>query len=283
MKRLIFAAAALALPLTVVQTAQAGIESCGNIDVRANAKCEVVVEGGCTAKCTPVSFTAACSAELYASCDASCPQLPSVECTGSCSGTCQADCMANANFDCTTACKADCDGDCSAKCADEGDKTKCDASCKATCDAECNTSCEGTANANCEAQCQGCCQGSCTADARLECQIDCQATGYVDCEARLQGGCQAECQKPEGALFCDGQYVDVGNNLEDCIAALQAELNIKVTGYADGSCDDNGCEGEAGGSVSCAASPAQNKAAGGAVAFAVAIMGAAFLTRRRRQ
>jgi MYXO-CTERM domain-containing protein len=100
----------------------------------------------------------------------------------------------------------------------------------------------------------GCCQGSCEAEANLTCQIDCQASGYVDCKASLQGGCEASCETEEGALFCDGQYVDHGGNLADCVNALKELFNIEVSGYAEGSCSGGSCMGEAGGALSCSSS-----------------------------
>ena len=62
--------------------------------------------------------------------------------------------------------------------------------------------------------------GSCTAKANVDCDVSCQATGYANCEAMLTGGCQAQCTTPQGALFCDGQYVDTGNNLQQCISTI---------------------------------------------------------------
>jgi MYXO-CTERM domain-containing protein len=75
------------------------------------------------------------------------------------------------------------------------------------------------------------------------------------CKADMQGGCEAECERPEGALFCDGQYIDHGGNLDECVAALQALLDIEVEGYAEGSCSNGSCSGSAGGMISCAVDP----------------------------
>jgi hypothetical protein len=46
--------------------------------------------------------------------------------------------------------------------------------------------------------------------------------------------------------------VDHGSNLEECIAALEAALDIEVEGHADASCEGSSCEADAGGSLSCA-------------------------------
>jgi len=71
----------------------------------------------------------------------------------------------------------------------------------------------------------------------------CQSNGYAMCETMLTGGCQAQCSQPMGALFCDGQYVDTGNNLQQCITDLQSALNLQVS--ASGSCSGNSCQGTA--------------------------------------
>jgi hypothetical protein len=52
--------------------------------------------------------------------------------------------------------------------------------------------------------------------------------GSIQCHTRVEGGCEVACQEPEGALFCDGNYVDHDGNLESCIAAIDAALNIEV-------------------------------------------------------
>ena len=60
-----FSAAALAVALSFAAApARAGIDSCGNIDVRGNAKCEVKVDAQCMAECTPPKLQAACAAKL---------------------------------------------------------------------------------------------------------------------------------------------------------------------------------------------------------------------------
>ena len=78
-------------------------------------------------------------------------------------------------------------------------------------------------------------------------------------------------------MFCDGQYVDAGNQLEECIAALKAIFNIEASGSA--SCEGNSCMAE--GQVSCNCS-----ADGGDMNLAGA-MGLGFVvlvaTRRRRR
>ena len=63
----------VSLPLLAASTAHAALDACGDISVEANAECAVEVEGGCTARCEPVSFQAACAVELQADCSGTCP------------------------------------------------------------------------------------------------------------------------------------------------------------------------------------------------------------------
>ncbi len=239
---------ALSLFSLVPAAQAANVTDCGNIDVEANATCSVQTGVSCEANCTPIN----CSAALYASCQGSCNVTPP-SCDVSCSGTCQGQCSANANFDCTANCTGTCQGNCNSNCttycqtnANQTDcMTNCNASCQATCQGECDASCTGSASADCTGKCTASCQGSCNASARIDCQATCQSNGYLSCT----GGCQAACQNTgQGGLFCNGQYVDVGNNLQSCITALKDELNIQVTGSA--SCSGNTCQAQA--SASCA-------------------------------
>jgi hypothetical protein len=241
---------ALAATMLVSPTAHAGIEACGNIHVEANAECEISVEGGCEAQCEAVSFEAACAAEGYVSCEGECSVDATVDCQTMCTGGCEADCELDPpSFSCTAQCQADCEGGCDASCNDD----ECRASCEATCSAECDASCQvEPGEADCQVQCEQCCSGSCTAEANLDCQIGCQADLRAECVVDLEGGCVVECESPEGALFCDGEYVDHGGNLDECVSSLIALLDIHVEGYAEAECSGNSCEAEAG--FSCAAS-----------------------------
>lgn len=244
--------------------ARAGIvDSCGLIEINADTKCEMRVEGGCTTSCTPINFTAECSAQLYVDCNGGCNATIDAQCTATCGATCSAECMVDpAKFDCAASCKADCSGSCDARCAGAADTNRCRSSCQSTCDGECNARCEVTPpSADCQAKCDASCSGSCDADVNMQCQIDCQNKSFVDCETKLEGGCKTACSKPDGALFCDGQYVEVGDKLDACVAALEEAFQIKVTGYAygDAQCSGNSCTAEAGAGCSCA-----QVAAGGA-------------------
>jgi hypothetical protein len=275
-----------AASLLVSSPAHADASACGFVDLRADASCEVVVEGGCAVKCEPVSFTAACAADLYAQCDGSCTGSATVECTGGCQASCEAECKVDpGSFDCNASCRADCSAGCDAQCGASTSKADCAASCEATCSGECSAQCDVTpAMADCTAQCQSCCSGSCNAEANFDCQIECQAGGYVDCRADLQGGCEAQCSKPEGALFCNGQYVDVGERFEECLDYIETQLQIDVKGYAKGSaeCEGNTCKAEAKAGVSCAMAPASDTPIDWRALGLAALGVGVFVTRRKR-
>ena len=273
-------AAALCLA-SAPRRADAGIEACGDIYVEAGASCELVPPSAdCDVRCTPLSVQASCSAELYVSCAGECTASATVECTGSCDADCHADCDVDpGSYDCSARCQAGCQADCEGSCATGDAGAECRASCQATCSGHCDASCEGTPpSADCDAKCEASCEGSCTAEANFSCQIDCQANGFATCTVDAQGSCMAHCDTQDGALFCNGEYVDYGNNLDECVQALMDLLNIEVEGYAMAECHDSSCEAEAGGSVGCQV----GSGAGGAGALTLLglfMLGAA---RRRR-
>jgi hypothetical protein len=222
------------------------LSDCGNIDLSGNESCTFETSGGCTAQCTPVNLQVSCSASLEASCSGGCTGSVEASCTSSCSGSCMTNCSANpGSFNCSGSCEADCSGHCQAQCASDANQSECTSSCQETCGAHCNASCQGTPpSATCDTQCQASCQGSCQAQANFSCDISCQEMGYAMCESNLQGGCTGQCSEPQGALFCNGQYVSVDpSQLQQCESQLQSLLNIQVS--ASAACSGNTCSGQA--------------------------------------
>lgn len=285
--------AALAAALLLAPApSQAQLDACGDIYVEADAMCEILVEGGCTAMCEPLSFQASCAADLYVECDGMCTATVDASCMASCDiGACEARCTADpGSFDCRAECTLTAEARCDAQCAGMASGSEahgqCIASCEATFAAECEASCEVTPpSAECMARCEASCEGSCTAEANVDCQVECQSGGYAECTAELMGGCTAQCTEPDGALFCDGQYVDHGGNLDACIEALRSALNIEVDASARGSsmCTGGMCsaEGEAEASASCAV--AWTRPAGAGLAWLAALVPLCLLFRRRRR
>jgi hypothetical protein len=302
-------AASLAVFAVVASTSEdvrAGLASCGNIHVEAEARCKATASADCSATCEPLNFTAACSGQLYAECQGDCTAELEAECQGSCEAACEGECEVepgelDCEGQCTGSCEAQCNGECnaqaSAECEAEDDaaeceaefKARCRASCSATCEGECSVSCEGTPiEAECEGKCAASCEGECSANARLDCQIQCQADGFVECEADLEGRCVADCNSDDGALICDSKYVDHGDNFKQCVSALNAVLEANVVVRAEG---ESGCKGascEAEGTVeaksTCSvAMPAARQARPGWLSlFAALGLALGFRARRRR-
>lgn len=218
MQKHILASAVLALSTLAVASAQAGSAAdCGNIELLTIGECHFEFEGGCKANCQSLAFVAAC--------DGQCNGTIETTCTSTCSGSCVAECDAQpATFDCKASCEADCEAQVVSQC--EAGDTECQNYCRADCSSNCRAQCSATPpQADCQAQCDACCSGSCETEANFECSLS--------CSAQLKGGCEVDCDAPEGALFCDGQYIAV-NNLEGCVEYLAENFKVKVEGRVEG-------------------------------------------------
>jgi MYXO-CTERM domain-containing protein len=286
----LFGTAALMLVPSVAHAGK-GFAACGDIHVEADAQCTIEAEGGCDVKCTPLS----CSAALYAQCEGECTGSANVDCEGQCDiKNCKLECEGG-EFDCSAHCQGECDANCSADCEGQCESSdnsaecqgECEASCEATCQGECDASCD-IEKPDCDAECQASCEGQCTAEANLKCQVNCQSKGYAECE----GGCKAKCTRPEGAMFCDGEFVDDGGNLRECYDALKgwvkSHIDVKASSEFDAqaSCDNGRCTADAKGSAkaeakaSCAATPG-GPASGTGLLVGLFLGAGALLGRRR--
>ena len=245
------------------------LSKCGQIDISAKADCKLEIMGGCTAKCQPVNFTASCAGKCNVDIDAACK----ADCTGGCKTKCDLD---PGKLDCKAECGLHCEGGCTTKCKADPNSAKCKASCDATCASECGGSCTGTPpSADCTAKCDASCSGSCKVKANIDCSVNCQAD--------LQGGCEVECSKPEGALFCDNQFVDHGGNLQDCIAALNGYLEVEVDASASAACSNGTCKAEAEAGIKCAiANPGTPTNGSPWYVFVAGALGIGLASRRRR-
>lgn len=226
------------------------LDACGNVHVEVDAQCVVVPPSAqCKAMCDPISVEAACAADLSVECRGECDKLPSVTCMGDCRADCEGDCRVDpGKFDCKTRCEADCGGSCDTQCARAGNRTECETSCEGSCSAYCDSSCDIEApSVDCDAHCEASCNGSCEVETNLDCQVACQSRGKVECTARVKGGCEVQCQAQEGALFCNGQYIDHDDQLQECVdalrAAVEAHVMIETSGEsmcANGTCTASG-------------------------------------------
>ena len=221
----LLAAAAAGVSMLGASTSFAATNPCGNIELTSITECHFEFEGGCKAKCEPLSFVAACDGECNLSIE------------GGCSAACEADCSAECevnpgSFDCNASCTSECNANVQAQC-DSGDN-ECITYCEAQCSSECEASCTATPpSASCEAKCSASCDAGCEVDANFDCSLECQA--------ELKGGCEVQCDAPEGALFCDGQYLAV-SDFPACVEylvnnfSIELEFEVSVTGSIDSSC-----------------------------------------------
>lgn len=273
------------------------IAACGNIQVRSTAKCNVVVDPpACELQCKPISFEAACAAELSIGCNGQCNAQVTMDCQDKCASVCVPQCELNpGNFSCSAQCTAGCNVDCKAKCEAEaqvrpGDarfKSRCESSCGASCKATCSGGCQGELpNVTCKERCGQVCVPECKAKANIGCQIDCQASGFAKCEARLDGGCKAECKSGKGALFCDGQFIntsEIKDGLNNCVKALNGILTAKIDYNASAECDGKGnCSAEAEAGISCDVAPNEKDSDRRWLWGLLVLPGAFAFARRRR-
>ena len=267
--------ALLAAPVLFLATsasAAPSADSCGNIALVATGECHLDVTGGCSAKCEPISFQAACDGKCDVAIDATC--------TASCGGTCQADCAAKAgSFDCEGSCETDCGASCAGNCSADSDQATCTGYCKESCKSTCQGRCKAVPpSADCTAQCNGCCGGSCNVQANFDCSYKCTAD--------LKGGCTADCTAPDGALFCTDQngqeqYVHV-TNLTDCEAYLLSNFSVKVQASASATCDTNGCTGIGTAGIGCSTRPVGSAPLDVGAIAAMAVGLGLIVSRRRR-
>lgn len=270
-----FALVAFAAPLLFADEASAAcnLSACGDIDVSLDAKCELKVSGGCEAECTPFNAALTCEADCSGGCTLTLPK-----CEIDCKAGCMGECTVNpGSFSCQADCELNIGAKCGAKCSAAADKTQCDASCKATFKAACSADCNVVPpSASCDVKCEAGCKGGCTGEANLDCQVKCQG----GCVAEVSGGCKVACKTPEGALFCDGQFIDHGGNLKNCTDALK-NCSIEVTVYADAQCAGGTCEAKAG--FSCNAAPSSPAGSAPWMALGTVIAGIALSASRRRR
>lgn len=241
---------------------------CGNITLPRTVSCQVLVEGGCTAKCTELNFRMQCAAQLELSCRGGCNAGIQPVCQEKCSDVCVQDCtnVTAPKFDCSASCQAKCDTNCTEECKKYPQDPYCVDTCKAQCDTNCTAECDAMGpQVSCEEKCTRVCGAECKTQANLDCQVKCRGTASMPkCSAEMNGKCNVQCKRPEGALFCDSGFVDTARNIKACVSALNAYLRARVMitaeAQADFGCKNATCTGEvsAAASCSCTAANAQD-------------------------
>lgn len=224
-------------------SAQEGLEACGNIAVEYRAECNLEPPGvQCETLCTPLAVESSCASELRTVCANECTTTITEEVVKVCENSCVTECELNSgSFDCDVSCQGRCSTDCSTRCQGSSSGAHCLASCRANCAASCRGGCNLVLpSATCEQICTPSCRSEIQARETVECQVQCQDKLFTECEQRLVGGCKTDCQTTEGALFCEDQFVDHDDNLQDCIDALE-NIEITVEGGASFTVSTSGC------------------------------------------
>lgn len=219
--------------------ARAGIPECNNVrleDVTAGG-CELRGSAQCSASCDRLGiYKKACATKLHTVCREDCTLSANPTCSDSCTVSCQSECDRGVNITCQHNCFNECQGSCDAQCEGAADAAQCRATCEATCDGECDIQCRPVVDGSCYTHCIECCGGSCKAQANMDCQTTCQDREFEDCEHELEIDCSGSCSV-DGALFCNGQYILAGAQLNDCVQALIERGTLQVNAQAQGEVD----------------------------------------------
>jgi MYXO-CTERM domain-containing protein len=107
----------------------------------------------------------------------------------------------------------------------------------------------------------------------MTCQQDCQEEEFESCEYELRADCDASCEA-DGALFCDGEFVMAGPELQGCMDALVAHGVMEVEDAVEDALDDVKLDTSATGCTT------GNPSTGGLAAVGLFML--ALFSRRRR-
>lgn len=270
---LFFSAFLVALGLAPAANAE-NIDACGGValDAESVTSCQFLLTDTCKEECQPVSSEKVCASRLTTTCDSECTETADVICTTDCAESCVTTCTADTEPpNCNGLCESDCHQDCSDSCAGAENQGQCQSSCVQCCSSRCDEECDGQTETACDPVCVSACDGSCVAEANMDCQIACQSTQYEECETIVTEECKEECETSGGAIFCDGQFLATGGDVQACATEIEEnfEFHIDVAGSADG-------DGNFGG-FGCSSGGAAPQAA-----FGLVVLGALGALRRRR-
>lgn len=280
--------AAVGLILSLPSIAHADLEACGGVYLSVGAACEFVPKETCTTQCEDVAMETSCAARLYASCETECTATAEVTCIETCTTDCTPTCTTqqaspeppNARGLCMSSCQQDCNSDCAG-----ADKVgECRSSCAQTCGEICEKDCDEDDAVTCAPTCDVACSGSCRAQASSSCQVTCQSQQFTTCKTELVQRCEEECTTTGGALFCEGQFLNV-TDLQACADELRAELAIDVNVEINVECDSGTCEADSDGTAEvkggCFSTVDPNGGLGGTL-LGLGIVGLGLARRRRR-
>jgi len=262
-------------------SALAGLPECRDLRLEdvASGGCEL--EGGvsCQGSCSRLGiYKKACATRLHQVCRTDCTVSADPTCTDGCTETCTSECDRGVSITCIHNCFGECVGSCGTHCDGAADPAQCRATCEATCDGECDIQCRPVVDGDCYTHCIECCGGSCKAQANLDCQTTCQDEEFESCEHELEVECSGSCDV-DVSLFCEGQYMLSGPDLQPCVEALVAKGTLQVE--AEVSVNAGDLDTSPRGKVGCSLSRGLAHPAPG-VAMLLVGAGLALLGRRRR-
>jgi hypothetical protein len=286
--------AAAGLLLVVPSVAHASLDACGGVYLSLDAQCEFVQKETCTTRCEDVAMETSCAAKLYGGCEVECTATAEVTCIETCGPSCAPTCETQATTpdaeppNARGLCMSSCQQDCTDDCADSPNQGECRSSCAHTCGDICEKRCDEEPAVECEPTCTVACAGSCEAQASSSCQVTCQAEQFTVCKTELVQHCEEECETTGGALYCDGQFLNV-TELQACADQLHAELAIDVSVEIDVEveCTSSECEVDSGGKAEGDAeggcfSTIDPRGGLGGTLMALGIVGLHLVRRRRR-
>jgi hypothetical protein len=97
---------------------------------------------------------------------------------------------------------------------------------------ECTQQCEPV---NMTRVCTTKCSGGCNKSATTTCKGGCE----TECTEQLKGACNTKCTTTEGALFCDGQFIDTGSTIKDCVTEIEGQGTVVVDKGGDAICSSS--------------------------------------------
>lgn len=227
-KSIFLASSIFTVGLLASGAASARLEACGGVFLSGDAHCEFVRDQDCETRCEVTSVETACVASLQSSCDSMCQASAQTQCSQTCEPSCTEECSKVDKPSSQGLCRSECADDCQAKCEGSDNHGRCMACCQQNCNVRCDDHCRSDDTAEvCETKCSPVCTDRCVAEANSSCQIDCQTREFESCQTTTVETCQKDCHDTGGAIFCDGQFLNV-TNLKDCAAELASQLSIKV-------------------------------------------------------
>lgn len=234
---------------SVSSTAQAaGIPECNGLSIDSLASCELRLDAECRASCDIGVTYHSCSTIRATECRDVCTEIPA---EGECDPqqVCEEQCSVR-DFTCASNCASECGDDCQYACNDADDVQQCLTGCQASCNLECDARCPRVpVGGSCVDHCIECMGATCSAWANMDCQLECQEVEYEQCQRDIVGGCEASCNG-SGALFCDGQVIAFGDQLNQCAQALLeqgvsvdlgVEAEVELDLWGDGPNGTAGC------------------------------------------